>query len=350
MIVYHDSAHGATVPEAPDTITLLSCSQGVVLAKRITPDGKITDYDSAKHFTATENPVPDFHRLAEILRQIASMSTVCVVRGALVGGPQRQGIRRLLHDDPKTGDAATLRDVPRRWLALDVDKLDLPAGVDLTDLTSCAQVAIATLPSAFHGRRCLVQATASHGLKPGIRLRLWFWLSRPTSGRELKAWLRGAPVDHAVFSAAQAIYTAAPVFGAGVLDHLPERCVMLPGVPVVAVPLAADLAPSRRVVAGTTPPARTPMGAGTTPPARGRNAAWRALRDGSVRVTFAEEGERHATLVREALRIAPHVASGALSADLVQQVLTTAIQEAGREAGGEVAAAMSWALARERAA
>jgi hypothetical protein len=43
---------------------------------------------------------------------------------------------------------------------------------------------------AFHGARCIAQATASHGIKPGCRVRLWYWLDRPTTGGEAFAQVR----------------------------------------------------------------------------------------------------------------------------------------------------------------
>ena len=42
------------------------------------------------------------------------------------------------------------------------------------------------LPSAFAEAEGIVQASAGHGIKPDIRLRLWFWLDRPITGAEAK--------------------------------------------------------------------------------------------------------------------------------------------------------------------
>ena len=68
------------------------------------------------------------------------------------------------------------------------------------------------LPEEFWTADCIVQATAGHGIKPGMRLRLWFWLSRPLGRGELDRWFANSPVDRSVFRTVQAIYTAAPVF------------------------------------------------------------------------------------------------------------------------------------------
>src|SRR5206468_9468958 len=106
--------------------------------------------------------------------------------------------------------------------------LALPDGVAADDLPRCAAVAIAQLPPEFRDVRCIAQATASHTFKPGIRLRLWYWLDRAISGAEVKRWLAGATVDHAIFGAAQIIYTAGPIFD-GTRDPLSNRIISLPG-------------------------------------------------------------------------------------------------------------------------
>jgi hypothetical protein len=133
--------------------------------------------------------------------------------------------------------------VPRRWVALDFDGVSKPDWIDPADLLGCACVAIRTLPIEFRQATFIVQATACHGLKPGIRIRLWGWMSRPVYGAELKYWLRSAPVDRAVFGAAQVIYTAAPLFLPGAFDPLPARIDVIPGKGQVIVPSSDRLKP-----------------------------------------------------------------------------------------------------------
>jgi hypothetical protein len=221
----------AALPQA-DSITVLCGRPGVFLAKRIRPNGAIAGYDTARTFDAAEHRLAGMDDLAALLAKLGPRPRLCVVRGALVAGPKARGIRRLLVDDPTTGDTATLRDVPRRWLALDFDSLPCPDGFPVADLQACIDRALFTLPEEFWSGDCVAQATASHGLKPGLRLRLWFWLDRPISGAEAEAWLANAPVDRAIFRAGQLIYTAAPVFEGGAAEHLPTRMLRLPGAPV----------------------------------------------------------------------------------------------------------------------
>jgi hypothetical protein len=198
------------------------------LAKLIHADGTIEGYDEAKHFDLFNWPVGDLADVHRLLCHLRHRSDCAVVRGAIADSERVRHVRRLAHADPKTGDRPTLRDVAHCWLALDMEGVDRPDDVPAADLKRSACEAIGRLPEAFHGAECIAQATASHGIKPGCRVRLWYWLSSPASGRELTRWLRHTPADPSVFRAAQPIYTAAPVFAPGTGDHLPQRMMVLP--------------------------------------------------------------------------------------------------------------------------
>ena len=197
-----------------DTITVLH-APGMCLAKRLSKDGTIHGYDRARVFGVSALPVNNLDGIGETLSRLLPLGDRCIVRGALIDGETGVGVRRLLHLDPKTGDRPTFRDVPRRWLALDVEGIPLPERLHPADLAGCCALALTRLPGAMQDAACIVQASGSHGFKPDMRLRLWFWLSRPTWGHELKNWFRGTPADPSVFGAVQPIYTAAPKMPAG---------------------------------------------------------------------------------------------------------------------------------------
>ncbi len=268
-----------------------------------------------------------------LLSRLLRRPDCAVVRGAIADPTRKHGVRRLLHPDPDTGDMATLRDVPRQWLALDIDGLLRPDGVDPANLLACARVAVAELPAAFHGARCVVQATASHGFAPGVRLRLWYWLSRPTSGAELRLWLRAVPVDHSVFGAAQPIYTAAPIFVDGARDPLPERIAMVPDtLEAVTVPPLSALMPSRKPAAGV-----------IRETTRTGRYGFAALVSATARVARATDGTRHATLLAEARGLGRLVETGALTPRDVTVALSGAAGMAGLD-DREAAAVIGWAL------
>lgn len=225
-----------------ETLTVLR-AHGRRLAKAVRGDGSFEDYGLARTVDLAEVEVDGLDALEALLRRLDRRPDCCVVRGAIADPARVKGVRRLLHRDGD--DAPTLREVPRRWLALDFDSLPRPDWLDPTDLLGCACVAIEALPEEFRRVRFIVQATSGHGLKPGIRLRLWCWLSRPTTGAELKYWLREAPVDRSIFGAAQVIYTAAPIFLPGAFDPLPARIDVVPGDAELLVPPPRRLRPPK---------------------------------------------------------------------------------------------------------
>jgi hypothetical protein len=325
-------------PVLGDTITIVRARHRR-LAKLIRANGEIVGYDAARTIDLDAVAIDDLAALGRLLTRLLRRPDCAVVRGAITDPARTYGVRRLLYPDLETGDMATLRDEPRQWLALDIDRLPRPDGVEAGDLLECARIAIAALPAAFRSARCIVQATASHGIAPGVRLRLWHWLSRPTSGAELRRWLRRAPVDHSVFSAAQPIYTAAPVFPDGARDPLPERIAALPGViEAVTVPRAPALMPPRK-----------PTAAALGEISRTRRYGFAALVSATARVARAAAGTRHATLLAEARGLGRLVESGALTPRDVTVALCGAAGMAGLD-DREAAAILSWALAHPAAA
>ena len=310
------------------------------LAKLIRADGAIEDYDEAKHFDLFNWPVGDLADVHRLLRHLLHRPDCAVVRGAIADSERVRHVRRLAHTDPKTGDMPTLLDVPRCWLALDMEGVDRPAGVPAADLAACAGEAIRRLPEAFHGVACIAQATAGHGIKPGCRVRLWYWLSRPATGRELTRWLRHRPADPSVFRAAQLIYTAAPVFAPGASDHLPERMVVLPGTELVPVPSPEALEPAKGV---STQPMPAP---GATGAAR---YAFAALTNAAVRIRQAGVGQRHPTILREARGLARFVAAGLLTESTIAEVLRSSGQDTGKPEE-EIDSIIAWAMEHPSAA
>lgn len=315
-----------------ETLTVMR-ARGRRLAKLVQAAGTIVGYDSAKHYDAATVAVHDLAHLHQLLRKLETRPDCCIVRGALAAGPQAQGIRRLVHADPHTGDAPTLRDTPRRWLALDLDGLPMPAGTDPRALAACAAVARAVLPTSFAGAALVVQATASHGIKPGARLRLWCWCDRPLNGAELDSWFRDAPVDRSAFRPAQVIYTAAPVIEAAE-DHLPQRLLLLPGAAcvtspapwVATVPRISTIAKARRAEVGS-------------------RYALAALTNACTRIARAGEGARHRTAVAEAWGLSRLVQRGTITEGDLRTTLRGGLTQAGKYAE-EADAIVAWAIGR----
>ena len=77
----------------------------------------------------------------------------------------------------------------------------------------------------------------------GSDVHLWFWLDRPCSDNEMKAWLSGCPVDMRMFNPIQIHLTANPQFSDGAVDPYPNRSGLFEagtGISTVTVP--SDLA------------------------------------------------------------------------------------------------------------
>lgn len=318
----------------PDTLTVIR-ARGRRLAKLIRANGTVEGYDNSKHFDLFTVSVVDLRALNRLLLQLLHRADCAVVRGAIADPVRVRHVRRLAFPDYATADQPTLVDVPHHWVALDIEGVDRPDDVPAADLPGSALEAVRRLPKAFYGAGCLVQATASHGIKPGCRLRLWYWLDRPTTGDELTRWLHGKPADPSVFRTAQPIYTASPVFEPGARDHLPHRLVMLPGAILVPVPLPEALRPQplRRVVPMPSPSDTWAM-----------RYAFAALTKAATRVRLAEIGDRHRTILREAQGLARFVSAGLLSERDVGTVLHGAGEEIGKSER-EVASMIAWAIA-----
>ncbi len=320
---------------ARDALTVLHTPY-LRLAKRLRQDGGADGYDKAKTLDGYTVPLADLADVLALLHRLLHRPSCCVIRGELLHGDRAKGIRRLLHMDKQTGELPTLRDVPRQWLALDLDGVPMPDGLDPRNLAGCGAAALAVLPSAFHGAACIVQASAQHGRKPGLRLRVWVWLSRPTWGHELKRWLKSYPCDRSVFGAVQPIYSAAPVLAAGVADPMPVRLLELPGRAVVDVPSPGALAP---------PPRTTPeRSVAFATEAQSCRYVRSALERAASNIANAGEGNRHPLIVAETCRLARFVAPGLLAASVITEVVQRAARQAGKDDEAEIDAAVAYGL------
>jgi hypothetical protein len=180
----------------------------------------------AKVFRISEHDVRDINGLAVALTDIERNPRSFIVRGAPVEGIDRESAYRRLHARKnKDGsiEPATLRPQSRHWVALDVDSLACPDWLDPVDNPDQAvDYLVDHLPAEFHDATCWWHFTSSQEIKPGIHMRLFFWSDEPLADWQLKQWLATYPVDPAIFSPAQPIYVARPIFD-GILDPVPFR-------------------------------------------------------------------------------------------------------------------------------
>lgn len=211
----------------------------------LSPDGSLGRVDAAtphKWMDFETHAAPDLPALFRVLTDEAARGNSYVLLGEPIrlGGPQRRLTK------PDGNDPATLVQVPRRWIALDIDALPPPPGTDARSVTPQEVVDYITgmLPPEFNGVACIIQWSSKATLVDNIHVRLWYRLSRGLLDEERKLWLAGVSkeLDPAIFGSHQPIYIANPEFVGGPDPLLGRRWVLLPDdaeevpVPAVIVP------------------------------------------------------------------------------------------------------------------
>jgi hypothetical protein len=174
--------------------------------------------------------------LDSLLRWASTKPQLCVVRAAPKPNLDldRWHLRRLKFRD---GEPATLDNVPRDWLALDIDQFD-STGHNLPPFPNAPgqwAAAVRRLIGLEHAA-CIWQATSSAGFSSQPRLRLWFLLDALASNQQLGWWCEstnaavGYPLlDLAVVRANQPIFVATPILQ-GVDDPMAARIGRLNGI------------------------------------------------------------------------------------------------------------------------
>jgi P4 family phage/plasmid primase-like protien len=208
-------------------------------AKVITPNGK-RDYDNVYRWFMQPACVPTLDALADIMRKAMADPFKMIVRGKVADGLDlRQPHERWKM--PRPGKPAPLVETPRSWLVLDLDDISVPEPLGNGDQLEDAAYYVRDnlLPEEFRAARMVACATASTGLKGSTvaRMRLFCLLDREVPDEKLRTWAKATrnalnlPVDPALFSGNQPIYTARPIFEDGAVDPVPvdKRVFLLTG-------------------------------------------------------------------------------------------------------------------------
>ena len=145
---------------------------------------------------AREVPVQDIGSLSDVLLAASRDPRVCAIRGGIRPGFEEAalsatGVRRLAYDRPtEVGGVAAFEERARPWVACDLDSFPLPDHIDpIVDFEHVIDVAMERMPPEFRSASCFWQLTSGHGIKPGGRARLFFWLSRPVTNNEATRWI-----------------------------------------------------------------------------------------------------------------------------------------------------------------
>jgi hypothetical protein len=263
----------ASAVTAGDMLTVLTTVDQDKLATKVIAreagQWHIRPYGSATWFSVRQVPVADVIQLGQVLRSLEGADKSFVIRGEPLSTTDLTRCRRLLYphvtDDGEVFDP-TFEVASRRWLAIDFDSLptprwdpehlarrravilrdraerptrppkgaedgedycheDLdPAPIDpVKDWPLIIRAAVATLPPQFADAHAWWQMTSSAGIKPGVRLRLWFWLAAAITDEQAKIWLQDSHVDPSIYRPVQPTYTAAPIFDPPELNPVAER-------------------------------------------------------------------------------------------------------------------------------
>lgn len=196
--------------------TILIADERVGKTYRRGPDGWTTvgSYPDVYRWRVKRRHVHDLDELAAELEVVADFGRACVIRGYPLRDFGSEPTRRLVYPCTRTDDEPTFVSVPEglRWMCIDVD--GLPCDIDpRVDPDGYADVARQALPDSLKRGRCFYQLSASAGIKPGVRVHLWFWLERRAHDDALRHWADETPnVDPSVFGTVQPHYLAPPLF------------------------------------------------------------------------------------------------------------------------------------------
>jgi len=193
-------------------VTVAQACRGV-LTKRYQSDGNVIAYDQVKYYNFFEQEIDDLQALYSLSIAMLDKPRCCYLRCIVKDKSKRKHVRRLANSDE-----ATLISGRFNWFAIDVDKFEGKASGNL--VSDALTVIYKGLPSRFHDVECFAMATAGYGIKPGIRLRLFYWSDKVVSNKDIhRTLMKSECVDPAIYqNPVQPIYTASPLFAPGVDD------------------------------------------------------------------------------------------------------------------------------------
>lgn len=221
-----------------DTITIMSClSPQTIATKKFTllADGTIRkdDYNAGLLFGYEKRPVSSLHDLYGVMHHLLSQPQKFVIRGEPKQDAGASVYRRIY------GENAAFDPMPRRWVMLDMDKIEVPAYFDpAKNPEAIITWLINHLPEPFRNVSCVYKFSSSQSVpakigeesKKTVSAHLWFWCDKPVADDEWKRYFKVHPcnVDKAVFTGVQPHFTARPLFQ-NMDDPLPNRCGLLKG-------------------------------------------------------------------------------------------------------------------------
>ncbi len=215
-----------------DTLIIISSSDGCQFTKTFSgPNLNSLPFNPGKYFSIHESPVCDLETLIGILKSLEQEPNKTIIRGT----PKSKETSHIQRSKDNFSPTS------RSWCMIDIDSLAWNG--DMQDHQAMLVFAISQLPPEFQKTDCWFQFSSSMAIKEGIRLHLWYWLERPCSDDEMKAWLSGCPVDMRLFNPIQIHLTANPCFIEDAVDPYPNRSGLFETgkrIPTVSIPSDLD--------------------------------------------------------------------------------------------------------------
>jgi hypothetical protein len=340
-----------------DKITIVRPASDQVLAKTVGFDlveqkKTVTARPNIGLFSVEQGEVDGIESLAQGLEKIQYDPCAAILRDEPRPGIDWERTRRW---GPTHKERATFDPVPRRWLVIDFDKVVAPDHVDVTDFNDAVEYLLSLLPSELERATCWAQFTSSAGIKAGISMQLWFWLSRPLGKEEIVAWLAGTGADLGQYDSVKLRFVSRPLFSKNAIDSIPYRSGIWGGeddtVEVPEIHVSKTKKPKRRSSAARprrTGDLATPVGA--------PGAGLRSTPGYERHKARIAPGERHRNTVSAvAAYIAVNGTHGtdteALARDLLAQTFTAYGDEADKatveEWRAEIDDTINWTLERQ---
>ena len=154
-----------------DTVTIITSVTDNQIVKAFRgPDLQLLNFSPGEKFLVTQQPVHDLQSLASVIGGLEAEPTKAVMRG----------LPLLPECDAFARQSQNFSSTSHHWCMIDIDSL--PWDGDLQDHQAMLEYASSQLPPEFQQADCWYHFSSSMGIKPGIRLHLWYWLNRPSLG------------------------------------------------------------------------------------------------------------------------------------------------------------------------
>jgi hypothetical protein len=217
----------STTSDAPsaseNSVTVAKSTDGCRLNKTIYFDSE-EPYDKAKYFVFRSIPIAVLSDLYVVTKQFLKKEYCCFLRGLPVDDTITTPQRRLLYDDVKTGEKASIIERACNWYVLDIDGIGTVTG-NLKEDTKDVLLAL-----GLRHVECFAVASSGYMRKPDIRIKLFLWNDEPVNSSTLKKYYASYSfVDQQQFTAVQPIFIARPSFKDGLVDPVQQSIVWLPG-------------------------------------------------------------------------------------------------------------------------